>query len=141
MTDFLLDTNVVSETVKSCPDAKVMAWLATLPLWSFTAVSLFELASGIECAPRGKRRVALEQWLAEILAGAVEVAPFDRESALAAARIDAAARASGRRIPERDLLILATAKARGATIATRNVTHFRGRGVTVYDPFADEYTL
>jgi hypothetical protein len=140
VTPVLLDTNVVSETVKHRPDARVLVWLATLPVWAFSSVSLFELASGIERTHRGKRRAGLEAWLAELLAGSVEIAPFDGEAALHASRIDAAARASGQRIDERDLLILATAKARGATVATRNVSHFRGHGVTVYDPFADEYS-
>jgi hypothetical protein len=39
------------------------------------------------------------------------------------------------------LLILGTAKARSMGVATRNVTHLRGLGVPIYDPFDDVYIL
>jgi hypothetical protein len=41
----------------------------------------------------------------------------------------------------RDLLILGIAKSQDLGIATRNITHFRGFGVPVYDPFSNVHTL
>ena len=39
------------------------------------------------------------------------------------------------------VLILAIAKSQGLAVATRNVNHFRGFGVPIYDPFRDLLSL
>jgi len=69
------------------------------------------------------------------------VVPFqplscDDSAALVAAEIEAEARHKGRNIEVRDLCLLASARSRRLAIATRNVAHFRGLGVTVHDPFS-----
>jgi hypothetical protein len=46
-----------------------------------------------------------------------------------------------RTVETRDLFILAIAKAKALPIATRNVDHFRGFGVPVYDPFKDVHVM
>lgn len=141
MTSYLLDTNVVSETARKKPDAKVLAWLGNLPLMMVPAVAVFEIASGIQRLPAADRRSFLEEWFAELLGSSCEVLPFDREAALSSAALEAEARHSRRTLETRDLFILATAKSRALGIATRNVTHFRGFGVPVYDPFKDIHII
>ncbi len=101
----------------------------------------YEIASGIWRLTAGKKREYLEHWLSDILAADSKILAFDLDAALACARIEIEARRRGRAIEQRDLLILATAKAQGLGIATRNVSHFRGFGVTVYDPFNDVYSF
>ena len=133
---FLLDTNVVSETAKSSPDPIVLTWLSTQRSVCISSVTLFELSAGIERLRSGRRRKFLEAWIVELLADIVEVIPFDREAALAASRLQARGRASGRSIELRDLFILATADAAGLTVATRNLDHFAGFGLPIFDPFA-----
>jgi predicted nucleic acid-binding protein len=53
-------------------------------------------------------------------------------------RIEAEARRQGRTIDGHDLFILATARAHGRTVATRNFHHFIDFGAAVYDPFTGE---
>ena len=53
-----------------------------------------------------------------------------------AARLEARLRRSGHAIELRDLLIAATALEHGLSLVTRNVTHFRGTGLTVSNPFS-----
>jgi hypothetical protein len=55
--------------------------------------------------------------------------------------LETEARRQGRPIELRDLLILAIAKAQDLGVATRNVDHFRGFGIPVYDPFNDVQIL
>lgn len=141
MIRYLLDTNVISETARPEPDPKVTGWLGQLSSLLLPAVVIYEIASGIQRLPVGKRRQFLEGWFAELLASECAVASFDRDAALACAVLEAEARQRGRTVEQRDLLILATAKSRDLGIATRNVTHFRGFGVPVYDPFNDTQTL
>ena len=134
---FLLDTNVVSEIAKTSPDPKVMTGLSTQPSICISSMTVFELSAGIAQLRPGKRREFLEAWIAELLADNVEVVPFDQQAALTAARLQARGHARGRSIELRDLFILATAEAADLTVATRNVDHFAGYGVPVFDPFSN----
>jgi toxin FitB len=140
MFEYLVDTNVISETVKAQPDPNVAAWLATQSPIRLASISLYELARGIEQIAAGRKRRFLEQWLGTLLAGNVEVVPFDEAAALTAASLEREARRLGRPVPERDLFILATAKCRGMRLATRNVDDFRTGGVPLYDPFGNVHT-
>lgn len=139
--EYLADTNVLSETTKPAPNAGVLAWLALQAPIRLAAVSLYELARGIEHVPQGRKRRFLDGWLALLLAGNAAVLPFDDEAALAAARIEKEARRRGRPIGDRDLFILATAKVHGLRVATHNVNHFVGHGVAVYDPFENLHLI
>jgi toxin FitB len=138
---YLLDTNVISETTRPRPDANVTRWLGQLSTLTLPAVGLYEIASGIQRAPAGRKRTFLENWLAELLASDCEVLPFNRDAALSCAALETEARRRGRAIELRDLLILATARAHRLGIATRNVDHFRGFGTPVYNPFTDTQAL
>jgi predicted nucleic acid-binding protein len=138
---YLVDTNVISETTRPKPDAGVIRWLDQLPTLHLPAVGVYELASGIQRLPAGKKREFLEDWLAELLASDCEVLPFDRAAALSCATLESEARRRGRTIELRDLLILAIAKSQDLGVATRNAAHFRGFGVPVYDPFNDIQVL
>lgn len=137
MSSFLLDTNVISETARKKPDSRVLAWVGQLPSMAVSAVTVYELASGIQRLPPGEKRTFLEAWFAELLGSGCDIAPFDRDAALACAALEADARHARRTVETRDLFILAIAKSRMLGVATRNVSHFRGFGVPVYDPFND----
>ena len=141
MTTYLLDTNVISETARKKPDPKVIAWLSKVPRILLPSVTVFELASGIRRLPTGPKRAFLEEWLAEILGPSYEVLSFDASAALECASLEVEARRQRRTIETRDLFILATAKARSFGVASRNVTHLRGLGVPVYDPFQDIHVI
>jgi toxin FitB len=138
---YLLDTNVISETVRPKPDGNVIRWIGELSSIALPAVGVYEIASGIQRLPAGERREFLEDWLAELLASDCDILPFNCDAALSCAVLEAEARRLRRTIELRDLLILAIAKAQDVGVATRNVSHFRGFGVPVYDPFSDAYII
>lgn len=141
MTSYLLDTNILSETARKKPDPKVLAWVGKLPSMVLPAVAVYEIASGIQRLPPSDKRAFLEEWLAELLGSGCDVVPFDRDAALACAALETEARHERRTVETRDLFILAIAKSRALGIATRNVNHFRGFGVPVYDPFKDVHVI
>ena len=141
MIRYLLDTNVISETTRPKPDANVIRWLGQLSALTLPSIGIFEITSGIRRLPGGKKREFLEVWLAELLASDCEVLPFNLDAALNCAFLESEARRRGRTIELRDLLILAIAKSYDLGVATRNVSHFRGFGVPVYDPFSDVQVL
>lgn len=141
MRSYLLDTNVISETVRPKPNERVVEWFRRLQTLLLPSVVVYELASGIHRLPTGKRRRTLEEWLAALLSSQCEVLALDRDAALASADVEVAARRQGRSIEHRDLLLLGIARARSLGVATRNTAHFRGLGVPIYDPFEDTYLL
>jgi hypothetical protein len=138
---FLLDTNVISETARKKPDARLLAWVSKLPSMTLAAITVYEIASGIHRLPSGEKRAFLEEWFAELLGSDCDIIPLDREAALSCAALEAEARHARRTIETRDLFILAVAKSRGLGVATRNVSHFRGLGVPIYDPFKDVHLI
>ena len=136
MTTYLVDTDVISETTKPLPREDVIAWLAEQPRIILSTVSIYELSRGIERVAAGRKRQFLEVWFSELLDGPIDPLPFDTEAAILAAQIESEARRKGRAIDTRDLFILASAKARGLHVATRNLAHFKNFGVRLYDPFS-----
>lgn len=138
---FIVDTDVISETARPDPAPRVIAWLATEIEFALSAVTAYELARGIEALAAGRRRRFLEAWLGRLLDGSIEIVGFERDAALVAARLERDARRRGVPIDTRDLFILASARARGLAVATRNLAHFRGHGVPIYDPFADLHAV
>ncbi len=136
---FVLDTNVVSELMKSAPRPEVLAWADSQPLGTLfsTAITEAESRVGIALVPEGRRRrelaAAAERLFEELLAG--RVLPFDRRAAQAYAAIGPARRAAGRAYDTRDCEIAAIASANGAVVATRNVRDFLDCGVEITNPW------
>lgn len=135
----ILDTNVVSEPLKSGADQAVLKWLdAQAPETLYlTTVSLAELLAGLEVMPAGRRRTALKSALVEQIAMLFEgrILAFDRAAADAFSRVYASAQSAGNPISFADCAIAGMAAANGFSIATRNVRDFKGAGVTIIDPW------
>ena len=135
----ILDTNVLSETLRPAPSARVLEWMRAEPASALftTAITEAELLSGIALMPDGRRRRSLEAIVdlifVEDLAG--RVLPFDSAAAHELAGIAAGRRRAGRPIAEADARIAAIARSRGAALATRNVGDFVGCGLELIDPW------
>jgi toxin FitB len=135
----LLDTNVLSAMMRAPADAAVIHWLDGLPeesLWT-TTVTIFEIRLGLALLPDGRRRRRLEHAFAKALEDDIDerVLAFDVAAAEASAAIAAERQRSGRPIEIRDVQIAGIARARKATLATRNIRHFDGLGIGLVDPW------
>lgn len=135
----VLDTNVLSELVRTTPDTRVLTWLDALPVaeTATTAVTAAELHYGVARLPAGRRRVALHQAVQAMLTDDFEgrVEPFDRHAARAYAHVVADRERIGRPIGMADAQIAAICRARGATLATRNTKDFEDAGIELVDPW------
>lgn len=135
---YLLDTNVLSETRKRQPAARVADWIATTPPDGLhvSVLSLGEIEQGIaRVRGRGDRdqAFALERWLRDLQAGFEDrVLPVTLPIAAAWGRQQYA-----HPLPVIDALIAATARVHGLTVVTRNVKDFELTGVQVLNPFAE----
>ena len=136
----ILDTNVLSETLRPMPSATVLEWMRSEPaLALFTAaITEAELLYGIALLPDGRRRRSLEEVVDRIFAEdlADRVLPFDSAAAHEFADLAASGRRAGRPIAEADARIAAIARSRGAALATRNVGDFVGCGLELINPWA-----
>ena len=137
----LLDTNVVSELMRSAPEPAVLAWIDAIPSATVfvSAITRAEIFYGIALVPEGRRRDRLEQAVHTAFETYFRgrVLPFDSEAADAFALLASARRRAGRPISQADAQIAAIARSRGADLATRNVPDFVGCGVEVINPWSN----
>lgn len=139
---YLLDTNVISEPFKRSPDPTVVQWLAdqsSLDLY-LSVLTLGELTMGFELVAAGQRRDELERWVTQEVPRRFvgRLLPVDETIARAWGRMSAGGRAAGRELPATDGLLLATARVHDLVFATRNMRDCAHRGVTIFNPWAQE---
>lgn len=124
----VLDTNVVSSLMKGQPDPAVRDWLDGLAAGStwITAVTVFEVRSGLARLDPGARRSKLETQFDEIVEKDLEgrILDFDSAAASHAATLTTARMKVGRVQDYADTLIAGIVASRDATLATRNIRHF-----------------
>ncbi len=136
---YLLDTNVLSETMKPRPAAEIALWMRAQPLRSlFTAaICQAEILAGIAIMPPGRRRGELEAMAQAIFAQDFDgrILPFDAQAASAYAELFAMRRHSGRPIETPDLIVAATARVHDAVVVTRDTGGFESCGLTLVNPW------
>ncbi|MEM7761529.1 MAG: type II toxin-antitoxin system VapC family toxin [Cyanobacteria bacterium P01_A01_bin.40] len=135
----ILDTNVLSELMKSQPDLSVANWIAKHKATNLfiTTLTQAEILYGLEILPMGKRRIALkaaaiamfEQDFSE------RILPFDINAAQLFATIAAKRRKIGLPISQIDAQIAAIALSHQATLATRNVKDFEECNLDLVNPW------
>jgi predicted nucleic acid-binding protein len=136
---YLLDTNVLSESLRPSPAAAVMNWLASADEAAtfVSVITLGELRFGIENLIPSKRTRALEQWFEgdfERRFGKRLIA-VDAQIASAWGSLTAEGRRQGRGLGVPDALLAATARVHDLTLVTRDVRDFSGLGIRLLDPW------
>jgi predicted nucleic acid-binding protein len=103
-----------------------------------TSITEAELLYGVALLPEGRRRSALQAAVIRVLGERFtgRILAFNNAAAREYADIAAGRRRIGRPISEPDARIAATARSRGASVATRNVADFADCGLHLVDPWA-----
>jgi hypothetical protein len=140
MSCIILDTNVLTELMRSQPDPLVIEWFAgrTNATFYITVITRSEILLGIALLPAGKRRDALaeaaKKMFKEDFPG--NCLPFDESCADLYASIVANRRRSGFSITTEDAQIAAIALNRKLPLATRNTKDFiHVEGLSLYNPW------
>ncbi len=135
----ILDTNVLSEMMKSRPSGEVLAWLNSqrTPDLFTTVVTEAEVFDGIERLPAGKRQAGLRREAEAVFANdfSGRVLPFEQRDARGYAEIRAGRSAIGRPISVQDAMIAAICRGQDAQLATRNTSDFEDCGIVLIDPW------
>ena len=136
MSGILLDTNVISELMRSEPNPNVFSFVETaVDMW-LSAVVLHELEYGLLILPPSQRREALSTAVHTLTAQfGPRILAAGRDEALCAAGFRARARSLGRVLHLADALIAATAKTHDLRLATRNVSDFGALGISLVNPY------
>lgn len=136
MSGYLLDTNVVSEVVRSTPHLRVVTFLMEHDdLW-LSSIVIHELEYGLQRMAHGQRRASLQDGLLGFIAEYEDrILPVERTGAEWAARFRVQAQRSGRALDLGDAIIAGTAKTHDLAVATRNVRDFGDLGVGVINPW------
>lgn len=133
---YLLDTNVVSETVRRQQNQMVIGWLEHVPAEALfvSVLTLGEIRKGIERLADRKRREKLRLWLEHDLPAWFEgrVLPVDLHVADRWGRLLAEV---GRSVPTIDSLLAATALHHELRLVTGNAGDFDYPGLEVINPW------
>ena len=136
---FLLDTNIVSETVKPKPEERVLAWQeAQTPAELFLAAqTIGELIRGARKVKETARRERFEKWIEQDLAEQFEgrVLPFDAAAAVLWGRLMGDGDRKGRTPAAADAQIAAVAIHHDLTLLTRNTRDFQRLGARLFSPW------
>ena len=139
MTDYLLDTNVVSELVRANPNANVVAWIRSEDETRFhlSVLSFGEIRRGIEQLSQTPRRERLRLWLEVDLTDRFRgrILDIDRRVAEIWGMMTARGAAASVRLPTVDTLIAATAERYGMVVATRNLRDFAFAAAAAVSPW------
>lgn len=135
----IVDTNVVSEALRTQPNPLVIDWLDAQRSHDLflTSINAAELWAGVALLPHGRRREALESSLDGLLDRLFgeRVLHFDRRAAKSFADLSATTTQAGRPLPLGDALIAAIAQVHGFAVAARDVGPFSAAGLKVIDPW------
>ncbi len=135
----VLDTNVLSELMKTKPDPAVVAWVARQSAEELftTSITEAEIFYGIELLSASRRRenllAAAERLFEADLAG--RVLGFESDAARAFARIAVHRRTIGKPISQADAQIAAITHVRHAKLATRDAPDFADCRIEVINPW------
>jgi hypothetical protein len=133
---YLLDTNILSETVKPEPNKKVIDWINSIPIQALhiSVLSIGEIRKGIEKIHDHKRREKIRLWLENEIPEWFEdrILPINIEVAERWGRLQHDIK---RPVPAIDSLLAATALHYELRVVTRNEKDFKYPALEVINPW------
>ncbi|QDE41474.1 type II toxin-antitoxin system VapC family toxin [Luteibacter pinisoli] len=134
-----LDTNVLSELVRECPDTNVLGWFQSSRRTELatTSVSKAEVLFGLESMADGRKRRDLSAKIHRLFVGHFDgrVVPFDEVASEWYGRVRAKCKRKGKFPGDMDTMIAAIALSHDASLATRNTKDFEAFAIDLINPW------
>jgi predicted nucleic acid-binding protein len=136
---FLLDTNIVSELIRSRPEPKLSRWIASTDenLLYLSVLTMGEIRKGIVQLGKTARQIELQTWVDRDLRSRFSdrILPIDEAIADRWGWISGQAMVSRVRLPVIDGLLAATALHYNLTFVTRNTRDVLATGAVLFNPW------
>lgn len=138
---YLLDTNVLSETIKVTPNQSVLNWVQSVPSESIyiSVITIGEIRKGIEKLETSHKKEKILTWLEHSVPDWFDgrILPIDFD---VCDRWGYITGSSEKTLAAIDSLIAATALTHNLKLVTRNVSDFPIPGLEVINPWNYELT-
>lgn len=135
----ILNTNVISEMMRSAPAASVISWLDQQEAIELhlTTITIAEISYRLSALPEGARRKSLEMAFNNVIKDAFKhrILPFDEAAAYSYGKLMGHKKALGKPMSILDGQIAAITSVHEAVLATRNVRDFADCGIDLFNPF------
>ncbi len=126
MANYLLDTNIVSETLRPKPNEKIMARLKKHQTEiAIAAIVWHELWYGAKRLDPSRKRTTIEEYLEQVLAPTVPILSYDARAAEWHADKRARLARIGKTMPFADGQIAAIAYVNDLTLVTLNIADYK----------------
>ena len=136
MTNYLFDTNIISELSRAEPQKSVVDFVASTPVAWLSTITLHELEYGVTLIPDGARKAAIQHMVAGLVSAYDDyIISVGQAEAQEAALLRAMLKQQGKVLHLADSLIAGTAKVHNLTVVTRNIKDFEGLGIQLMNPF------
>lgn len=136
---YLIDTCVISELVTKQPNPKVVDFIDSLDPEDvyLSAITVGEIAKGIEKLPASNRKQELHDWLKEdlLVRFGGKIVPLDTDILLAWGALTARLETKGQKMPAIDSLIAASVLTYDFVLVTRNTEDFQAASVELVNPW------
>lgn len=134
----VLDTCIISETLKPSPSPSVIAWIDDYLETQvyIPALVLGEIHKGVQSLPDGTKRQTLCIWLDQLedrFRG--RILSLDQPVCVLWGSLSARLQKRGENLPAIDLLLAALATHHSAVFATRNTSRFAPTGIDLVNPW------
>lgn len=139
--NYLLDTCVISELVKSNPNEAVINWMSHTPneRLFLSVITIGEIRKGITKLPESKKKNQLTNWLNTLLEDYQErIYPINLTVAENWGIIQGKAENDGTSVASVDSLIAAVAQTYNLIVVTRNENDFVSTNVTILNPWKNK---
>ena len=141
MTNWLLDTNILSELRRPKPEPKVLSFIASQPLECLfvCCVTFAEIRFGIELLNDPHRRANLVDWLNHKLRPMFpqRILEVSEDVMFKWRLLVEEGRKVGHTYSQPDLIIAATALQHGLSVVSRDTTDFVRAGALVFNPWTE----
>ncbi len=135
---YLVDTCIISEIVKPCPNRLLLEWLNDTPSdrLYLSVLTIGEIRKGIAKLPSSRKKANLSEWLNTLVEDYKDrILPIDLTVSENWGEMQGSAEKNGLSFPVIDGLIASIARTHNLVLVTRNETDFQGCNIPLFNPW------